>query len=144
MATIVFYEKPGCGNNTKQKVWLAASGHTVLAKNLLIEKWTNEKLRPFFGEMPVEKWFNPAAPSVKSGEIDPAAYTADEALAMMLEQPLLIRRPLMDIEGELRAGFEAQAVDAWIGLNDSQPKDEPSPVCHRTEPCPTPEEHSHA
>ena len=38
MATIVFYEKPGCGNNTKQKVWLAASGHTVLAKNLLTEK----------------------------------------------------------------------------------------------------------
>ena len=73
MATIVFYEKPGCGNNTKQKVWLAASGHTVLPKNLLIEKWTAEKLRPFFGEMPVEKWFNPSAPSVKSGEIDPAA-----------------------------------------------------------------------
>ncbi len=144
MATIVFYEKPGCGNNTKQKVWLAASGHTVLAKNLLIEKWTAERLRPFFGEMPVEKWFNPAAPSVKSGEIDPTAYTADEALAMMVEQPLLIRRPLMDVEGELRAGFEAKAVDAWIGLNDSQPKDEPCPICHRSEPCPAPEETSNA
>ncbi len=153
MATIVFYEKPGCGNNTKQKVWLAASGHTVLPKNLLIE-------------MPVEKWFNPAAPSVKSGEIDPTAYTADEALAMMVEQPLLIRRPLMDIEGDLRAGFEARAVDAWIGLNDSQPKDAPCPSgqasfphpnplpegegtnvalrtdldsCRRSEPCPAPE-----
>lgn len=139
MATIVFYEKPGCGNNTKQKVWLAASGHTVLPKNLLIEKWTAEKLRPFFGEMPVEKWFNPSAPSVKSGEIDPTAYTEEEALAMMVEQPLLIRRPLMDVEGELRAGFEARAVDAWIGLNDSQPKDEPCPICHRSEPCPAPE-----
>jgi nitrogenase-associated protein len=139
MATIVFYEKPGCGNNTKQKVWLAASGHTVLPKNLLIERWTAEKLRPFFGAMPIEKWFNPSAPSVKSGEIDPTAYTEEEALAMMVEQPLLIRRPLMDIEGELRAGFEARAVDAWIGLNDSQPKDEPCPICHRSEPCPAPE-----
>jgi len=139
MATIVFYEKPGCGNNTKQKVWLAASGHTVLAKNLLTERWTAERLRPFFGEMPVAEWFNPAEPSVKSGEIDPAANSADEALAMMVKQPLLIRRPLMDVEGELRAGFDVQAVDAWIGLNDSQPKDEPSPVCHRTEPCPAPE-----
>ncbi len=139
MATIVFYEKPGCGNNTKQKVWLAASGHTVLPKNLLIEKWTTEKLRPFFGEMAVEKWFNPSAPSVKSGEIDPAAYTEVEALAMMVEQPLLIRRPLMDIDGELRAGFEAKAVDAWIGLNDSQLKDEPCPICLRSEPCPAPD-----
>lgn len=139
MATVLFYEKPGCGNNTKQKLWLAASGHTVLAKNLLIEKWTTERLRPFFGEMPVEKWFNPSAPSVKSGEIDPAAYTADEALAMMLEQPLLIRRPLMDVEGKLLAGFDTRVVDAWIGLNDSQPKEEPCPICHRSEPCPTPE-----
>lgn len=139
MATIVFYEKPGCGNNTKQKVWLAASGHTVLAKNLLIEKWTAERLRPFFGELPVAQWFNMAAPDVKSGEVDPTAYTAEEALAMMVEQPLLIRRPLMDVEGELRAGFDAGEVDAWIGLNDSQPKDAPSAVCRRTEPCPTPE-----
>ena len=46
MATVIFYEKPGCGNNTKQKVWLAASGHTVLAKNLLTEKWTASRLRP--------------------------------------------------------------------------------------------------
>ena len=140
MATIVFYEKPGCGNNTKQKVWLAASGHTVLPKNLLIEKWTAEKLRPFFGEMPVSEWFNQAAPSVKSGEIDPAAYTEEEALAMMVEQPLLIRRPLMDIEGELRAGFDADAVRAWIGLNDAKPAGdiEACPKSHDAKPCPAP------
>jgi hypothetical protein len=77
--------------------------------------------------------------SVKSGEIVPADHSADEALAMMVEQPLLILRPLMDVDGELRAGFDAGEVDAWIGLNDSQPKDEPSAVCHRTEPCPAPE-----
>jgi nitrogenase-associated protein len=121
MATIVFYEKPGCGNNTKQKVWLAASGHTVLAKNLLIEKWTAERLRAFFGELPVAQWFNPAAPRIKSGEIAPSAFGEGEALSMMLLDPLLIRRPLMDVEGELRVGFDADSVRAWIGLNDAKP-----------------------
>lgn len=139
MATVVFYEKPGCGNNTKQKVWLAASGHTVLAKNLLTEKWSAERLRSFFGELPVAQWFNPSAPKVKSGEVDPAAFDAQGALAMMLAEPLLIRRPLMEVEGVLRAGFDAKAVDAWIGLNDTMPKEEPCPICHRSEPCPTPE-----
>ncbi len=166
MATIVFYEKPGCGNNTKQKVWLAASGHTVLAKNLLTEKWSAERLRPFFGNLPVAQWFNPAAPKVKSGEIDPAAFDDTTALEIMLTEPLLIRRPLMEVEGVLHVGFDAKAVDAWIGLNDSQPKDEPCPSaqarlphpnplprgegataalradinsCNRSEPCPTPE-----
>lgn len=138
MATVVFYEKPGCGNNTKQKVWLAASGHTVLAKNLLTEKWTAERLSEFFGDLPVAKWFNPAAPKVKSGEIDPTTFDTQSALALMLVEPILIRRPLMDVEGVLRVGFDAKAVDAWIGLNDSQPKEEPCPICNRSEPCPTP------
>jgi nitrogenase-associated protein len=144
MATVTFYEKPGCGNNTKQKVWLAASGHTVLAKNLLTEKWTEERLRAFFGDLPVAQWFNPAAPRVKSGEVDPTVFDAQTALALMLAEPLLIRRPLLEVDGVLRVGFDAKAVDAWIGLNDSKPKEEPCPICHRSAPCPAPEETNHA
>ena len=146
MATIHFYEKPGCGNNTKQKVWLAASGHTVLAKNLLTEKWTAERLRAFFGELPVAQWFNPAAPRIKSGEVNPAALDADSALTMMLAEPLLIRRPLMEVDGEFRAGFDADAVRAWIGLNDAQPVGdiEACPKGHQAHPCPNPEEARHA
>jgi nitrogenase-associated protein len=106
---------------------------------LLAEKWTAERLRAFFGDLPVAKWFNPAAPKVKSGEVDPATFDADSALSLMLAEPLFIRRPLMEVNGELRAGFDAKAVDAWIGLNDSQPKEEPCPVCQRSEPCPAPE-----
>ena len=139
MSTIVFYEKPGCGNNTKQKLWLAASGHTVLAKNILTEKWSEERLRSFFGDLPVPQWFNPSAPRIKSGEVDPSILDAKSALALMLGEPLFIRRPLMDVDGELRVGFEARAVDAWIGLNDTQAKDEgASPICNHSEPCPSP------
>ncbi len=143
MATVVFYEKPGCGNNTKQKVWLAASGHTVLAKNLLTEKWTAERLRAFFGTMPVAQWFNMASPRAKSGELDPAKFDADMALAIMLQDPLLIRRPLMEVDGQCRAGFDPEAVRAWIGLNNSKPEGdiEACPKSHINNPCPVPEDH---
>jgi nitrogenase-associated protein len=146
MATIVFYEKPGCGNNTKQKVWLAASGHTVLAKNLLTEKWTAERLRAFFGELPVAQWFNKAAPRVKSGEVVPSAFGEIEALNMMLADPLLIRRPLMEADGVLRAGFDADAVRAWIGLNEARLDGniEACPKGADAKPCPAPEENTHA
>jgi len=142
MATIVFYEKPGCGNNTRQKVWLAASGHTVLAKNLLTEKWSAQRLRRFFGDLPVAQWFNPAAPRVKSGEVHPAALDAQAALDMMLADPLLIRRPLMEVDGVLRAGFDANAVRAWIGLNDAKPEGniEVCPKGHHAQPCAMPGE----
>ncbi len=146
MATVVFYEKPGCGNNTKQKVWLAASGHTVLAKSILTEKWTAERLRAFFGDLPVKQWFNMAAPRVKSGELDPAMFDAQTALEMMLHDPLLIRRPLMEVDGQYRTGFDADAVRAWIGLNGAQPAGdiEACPRGHQTQPCPSPKETNHA
>jgi nitrogenase-associated protein len=141
MATVIFFEKPGCGNNTRQKVWLAASGHTVLARNLLTEKWTAARLRPFFGDLPVAHWFNPAAPRVKSGEVRPAAYDAQTAIEMMIAEPLLIRRPLMDVEGELRVGFDPEAVNIWIGLNNAKPDGdiEACPKGHLSQPCPVPE-----
>ena len=144
MAAVLFFEKPGCGNNTKQKLWLAASGHTVLAKNLLKEKWRKEELRPFFGELPVAQWFNPSAPRIKSGEINPAELDADTALAMMIAEPLLIRRPLIKVGDMYRAGFDTDEIHAWIGLNDAKPSGNLESCPRHTQPCSTPEGISHA
>ena len=116
MATIVFYEKPGCANNARQKLWLANAGHQVDARNLLTEPWTRERLLAFFGKRPVAQWFNRAAPRVKAGEIVPENLAADTALTMMLAEPLLIRRPLMESAGRREVGFDAEVVDAWLGL----------------------------
>jgi nitrogenase-associated protein len=123
MATVIFYEKPGCVNNTRQKALLAASGHTVLARNLLDAPWTAPTLRPFFDGLPVSEWFNPSAPRVKSGEIDPAALTPQGALSEMMRDPLLIRRPLMQVDDRRMVGFDPAAVDAWIGLSSLPSRD---------------------
>ena len=116
MATVTFYEKPGCSNNTRQKKLLAAAGHQVVAKDILTETWQAERLHAFFGELAVRDWFNYSAPAIKHGEIEPDTLTEHEALALMLENPLLIRRPLMQVGDSLMAGFDQQAVDNWIGL----------------------------
>jgi nitrogenase-associated protein len=116
MATVLFYEKPGCINNTRQKVLLAAAGHTVQAKNLLTEKWTADRLRAFFGDLPVAAWFNLSSPRVYGGEITPDALEESEALRLILADPLLIRRPLMEADGQRHVGFDSDAVDRWIGL----------------------------
>jgi nitrogenase-associated protein len=121
MATVYFYEKPGCINNTRQKKLLAAAGHQVVALNLLTEAWRPERLRAFFGELSVRDWFNVSAPAIKLGEIDPDNLSEQQALALMLENPLLIRRPLMQVGDSLMAGFDQQAVDSWIGLKETEP-----------------------
>jgi nitrogenase-associated protein len=110
MATIVFYEKPGCATNARQRQMLQLAGHEVLARNLLAEPWTAARLREFFARLPVPDWLNRAAPRIKSGEIDPGALTAEIALDLMLADPLLIRRPLLEV-GSLRiAGMDPETL----------------------------------
>lgn len=115
MAVIVFYEKPGCGTNARQKRMLEAAGHRVIARNLLMEPWTAERLRGFFGDTPPASWFNAVAPRVKSGEIDPEKVDAPTALALMLAEPLLIRRPLVDVDGERAFGFDNDLIASLLG-----------------------------
>jgi nitrogenase-associated protein len=118
MVTVYFYEKPGCINNTRQKKLLEAAGHQVIARNLLTENWLSERLRLFFGILPVKDWFNCSAPAIKQGVIEPGKLTEQQALALMVENPILIRRPLMQVDDSLVAGFDPVKVDAWIGLKE--------------------------
>jgi nitrogenase-associated protein len=114
LANVVFYEKPGCGTNARQKRMLEAAGHSVIARSLLAEPWTAERLHAFFAGMPVSSWFNSASPRVKSGEIDPGNLDVPAALALMLADPLLIRRPLLEALGKRRAGFENDLARALL------------------------------
>lgn len=137
MATVIFYEKPGCINNTKQKTLLEAAGHSVQERNLLTEHWTAEGLRSFFGMLPVADWFNRSAPRIKSGEIVPEKLEAETALALMIDQPLLIRRPLMQVGQQRSIGFEIDVIDAWIGLKPFHNTDDlqTCPRNHEDAPC---------
>lgn len=138
MAYIVFYEKPGCGTNARQKKALEAAGHTLDVRNLLTEPWTAERLRAFFGPTPVAAWFNPAAPQVKSGAVDPAKVTAQTAVAMMLKDPLLIRRPLVEAEGLRCAGFDRAPVIDLLPVADGATRPEGCSHPQSDNPCPPP------
>ena len=117
MANIVFWEKPGCPGNVKQKEILRASGHVLEVRDLLSESWDTAALELFFGERPVVEWFNPAHPRIKSGEVVPAAFDRQQALRLMVAEPLFIVRPLMQVDEERLAGFDLEQVHNWIGLD---------------------------
>ncbi|MDP2679615.1 MAG: ArsC/Spx/MgsR family protein [Rhodoferax sp.] len=137
MTHLVFFEKPGCGGNARQRAALEAAGHTLERRNLLTAHWTPDSLLVFLAPLPVADWFNRAAPRVKSGEVQPVALDAAAALALLLQEPLLIRRPLMQRtdNGTCHVGFETAAVDVWVGLGTN-------PASPRTlEGCASPTEH---
>lgn len=129
MARIIFYEKPGCGGNANQKAWLLAGGHTLEVRNLLEWAWNRESLLDWFAKLPVAEWFNRAAPDVRDGAIRPAALSADEALALMLATPLLIRRPLIELEdGRRLVGFDEKLLRCML--------DHAAPIAAPGEGCP--------
>lgn len=141
MAHVTFWEKPGCGTNARQKLALANAGHTLDVRSLLTEPWTAERLKAFFGATPVASWFNPAAPKVKSGEVKPEAVEAEAAIALMLAEPLLIRRPLVEVEGARCAGFDREPVTSLLG--PAAPGAKPLEGCSHpgeAHPCPDPGE----
>lgn len=141
MTVVVFYEKPGCQTNARQKVLLERQGHELVVRNLLLEPWTEATLYPFLCNRPVADWFNPAAPGIRSGQIDPEAQDRNSAMQLLLQDPLLIRRPLLDTRFGKTAGFDDVDVLAALGVSGDT-LDDKHQICSRrvdSTACPEPE-----
>ena len=115
MADITFYEKPGCLNGEKQKAILNRVGHRLHCVNILKHAWTRAELEPFLASREPRKIMNYTAPANKNGEIDPETLSFEAAVALMVATPLLIRRPLIEVDGLLLQGFDHPRLRAYLG-----------------------------
>jgi hypothetical protein len=78
-------------------------------------------------------------PKVKSGEVVPEALDAESAMTLLLADPLLIRRPLLEAEGRREVGFDPARIQAWLGLGTAADR-LVSEDCARSQSCPVPGE----
>ena len=108
MSDVIFYEKPGCIGNQQQKILLSSQGCLLDVRDLLSEPWTATRLRPFFADKPVREWFNLSAPRVKSGQLDIQGLDEQQAIALMLDTPSIIKRPLLDTGSQRHVGFKPE------------------------------------
>ena len=119
MTEVVFFEKPGCIGNARQKALLVKLGHRLRVQDLLRTRWTAGELASYFDGLAVREWFNPSAPRVRDGDIDIDALDADAALALLIAEPLLIRRPLIDSPHGRCAGFLPGPVLRALGVPET-------------------------
>lgn len=115
MADIVFFEKPGCINGEKQKAILRAAGHSLQCIDILRYPWDRETLLEFVDGREPATMMNHTAPAVKRGEIVPAALGFSEAVALMLADPILIKRPLIKVDGMAIQGFTDPRLSPYLG-----------------------------
>ena len=131
--TVIFYEKPGCAGNRRQKTLLQDHGIALDVRDMSKGEWTKETLEAFFGDRPNEAIVNTSSPLIKSGELDPNALSRDELLAKMLETPLLIKRPLIQY-GDVRVlGFDIPRLNSLLEIN--MPVPETINSCLSTDKC---------
>jgi len=122
MSLIIFYEKPGCKTNAKQKQAFRDAGCKIIERDLLNHGLEPAELYEFFKGMPVTKWFNPNAPMIKTGKINPVSLDKETALQMLMDDPILIRRPLMIVKGKKLSGFNKWFLEKLLDIKmDSKP-----------------------
>lgn len=115
MAKMIFYEKPGCINGGKQKKILEAAGNVLSCVNILEQKWSRARILPYVaGKLP-EQMMNYTAPRIKKGEVIPENLSFDEAIELMTEDPILIRRPLIEVDGLFIQGFDDELLGPYLG-----------------------------
>ena len=112
-----FYEKTGCGGNAKQKELLKSHNISFSVKSLLDTPWTVETLSEFFKGLELVDMFNPFAPQIRDKQIDINTLSKDEAIELMIKNPILIKRPLLDINGVKVCGFDIEKINELLNVN---------------------------
>jgi nitrogenase-associated protein len=116
VATILLYEKTGSRTGNRLRAVLEAAGHEVLACDLASHAWGGAELYAFFVGLPTAQWFDPGSPRVRSGDVVPDALGEEEAICLLLDDPSLIRRPLLQFADWREVGFDEAAIDRRFGL----------------------------
>lgn len=130
---MIFYEKTGCGGNARQKKLLESEGITFEVRSMLDTPWSKESLTPFFEGLEKEDIVNPFAPAMKSGELDITKYSKDEIIELMIKEPILIKRPLLEIGATKVCGFDLDKINEILKTNLNA--DEKISTCQSSDSC---------
>lgn len=130
---VLFYEKTGCAGNTQQKLLLKEHGIEFEVRSMLDTTWSIEQLKPFFEGLEVCEMINPFAPAVKNKKINIEKLSKQEALELMIKEPILIKRPLLQINERFFCGFDIIALNKALNIQMATPENINS--CTSREPC---------
>lgn len=83
------------------KAWLSRTDAEVEYRDFFAAPFTEDELRDLLGESAPSEHFSWNSPSRRKLGIDRDETSEDELVALMLQEPRLIRRPLIEIDGEL-------------------------------------------
>ena len=112
---ITMYGIKNCDTVKKARAWLEARGITYGFHDYKIAGIDAARLRGWAAEVGWEKLLNRAGTTFrKLPDTDKEGLNEDKAVALMLAQPSMIRRPVLDLGDRRLVGFEAAAWAAAV------------------------------
>jgi len=90
------------------------SGAVVSERDFFKETLTEEEIRDMAALVGIEQMFARRSPSLKQMGLADKELSEDEIIRLMLQEPKLVRRPLMRVGDKLMVGGAPAAVQAAI------------------------------
>ena len=114
--SIDFFGIPNCDTVKKARVWLDGQGIAFTFHDYKKEGADPEKLRQWVDAKGWELILNRAGTTFKKlPDAAKADMNADKAIALMVEQPSMIKRPVVEYPGGLLVGFKEAEWQAALG-----------------------------
>ena len=116
MTRPVLYGIRNCDTVRKARAWLESSAVEYDFHDYKVSGIDRARLAAWTGELGWEKVLNRAGTTFrKLPEADKAGLDEDRAIALMLEQPSMIRRPVLDLGDRRILGFDEKAYAQAFG-----------------------------
>ena len=107
--TITIYGIKNCDTMKKARAWLDSHGIGYDFHDYTAAGIAKDKLKLWSDEVGWETLLNRAGTTFKKlPDSDKEGLNERKALALMAEQPSMIKRPVLDIGGKLLAGFKPE------------------------------------
>jgi arsenate reductase (glutaredoxin) len=114
--TVTIYGIKNCDTMKKAFTWLDVRGVTYDFHDYKKAGVTKTELTHWCGAAGWQTVLNRAGTTFrKLGDADKEALTQDKAIALMVEQPSMIKRPILEADGQLEIGFKPERYAALFG-----------------------------
>ena len=112
---ITIYGIKNCDTMKKARAWLDAHGITYAFHDYKSAGIERAQLDRWARQVGWEALLNRAGTTFrKLPDADKAGLTASKAMALMLAQPSMIKRPVLDVGGALTVGFKPETYEAMF------------------------------
>ena len=93
---------------------LSQAGYKLFERDFFKDTFTKDELIGIMGSRNPEDFFSFRSPSFKKLELDREAFDGEHLIELMLQEPRLIRRPLISGKGNLFVGTDKRALEEFL------------------------------